>query len=598
MLRIVLPLILLTLGCTRASGSLPEAVDAQEAGDAWVESTLARLTLREKVGQMVFPFVTGEYLAVGSEAYDRLRDWVVERRVGGLIISIGPPLEVAAKLNLLQQLADVPLLVTADLEYGPGMRLHGGVVPQWRLDLGGATSFPPPMAIGATGDERLAYEMGRVTALEGRAVGIRLSYAPIADVNNNPGNPVINTRSYGADPRRVAAFVAAHVRGLQDHGMLATAKHFPGHGDTNVDSHLDLPVITADRARADTVELVPFRAAIAAGVAAVMGGHIAFPKLTGDSVSATLSPAIMTELLGEELGFKGLVVTDALNMGAIVKRYGAGQAAVLAVKAGNDVLLMPPDVGAAIDAVVAAVERGEIPESRIDASVRKLLQVKADLGLHRERLVDLNRIPEVVGNPAHRALAAEAAERSITAVRDRQRLLPLGGAGRRRVLSVVYTANPDPLAGSVFQQTLASHLPGVRTMTLDARAASELSAVRAAANRADVVVFSLFVRVLPGAGTGTLAVPASVAGLISEVGARRPTVVVAFGNPYVLEQFPNIGTYVLAWGQEAASQRAAARALAGEVPITGKLPIDLPPFHARGEGLEIAGRRASAGAAQ
>src|SRR5262245_2548952 len=398
--------LLLVLGaCARApvpapSGPVPPPAQAGERAptnlpaDPWVEQTLRTLTLRQKVGQMLIPRIPGTYLAVGSPEYQRLHDWVVTQGIGGVIITQGPPIEQALKLNMLQTLAKVPLLVTADMEHGPGQILQTGVILPYGIDNGSATRFPPLMGIGATGEERFAYALGKITAIEGRSAGVHLDFAPVVDVNNNPNNPIINTRSYGEDPDLVAKMARAHVRGLQENGMLSTAKHFPGHGDTGTDSHNELPVITATPARTDTVELPPYRNAITAGVSAIMSAHIAFPALTGDSVPATLNPKILTGLLRERLNFHGIIVTDAMDMGAIVKNYGNTRASVMAVKAGADALLqpLPQDVAPIIDAVTNAVKSGEITEARIDQSVRKLLQAKAGLGLHKVRTVDLNAI--------------------------------------------------------------------------------------------------------------------------------------------------------------------------------------------------------------
>src|SRR5690606_22700428 len=297
----LLPLLAL-MGCAQGAAGAGEA-PGPDGAEAWAEATLRRLTLREKVAQLVVPWIDGSYLAVGTDAYERLRGWVQDDGVGGVIISIGPPLEVASKLNLLQELAPLPLLVAADVERGPAQRPTARTARPSGIELGGGTDVPPIMALGATGDERLAYEVGRITALEVRATGIHMAYAPVVDVNYNPSNPIVNTRSYGEDPELVARLGAAHIRGLQDHGVLATAKHFPGHGDTEVDSHIGLPILEFDRERLEAVELPPFRAAIEAGVAAVMVAHIAFPSLTGDSTPASLSRAITTGLLREELGF-------------------------------------------------------------------------------------------------------------------------------------------------------------------------------------------------------------------------------------------------------------------------------------------------------
>jgi len=578
-------------GAAPGSGSTPAPAVAVVASpsvsaEAWVDATLERLPLRRKVAQLVVPWMDGSYLAVGSPAYERLREWVEGQGVGGVIVSIGPPLEVAAKLNTLQEMADVPLLVAADLERGPGQRLAGGTALPWGIELGGGTDFPPIMALGAAGDESLAYEVGRITAIEARAVGIHMAFAPVVDVNSNPDNPIINVRSYGEDPRLVARLAAAHIRGLQEHGVLATAKHFPGHGDAATDSHIGLPILKVDRARADSVELVPFRAAVEAGVAAVMVAHVAFPALAGDSLPATLSARLTTGLLRERLGFDGLVVVDALDMGAITTRFGAAEAAVRALEAGADVLLMPVDVAATVDAVVAAVQSGRLSEERIDRSVRKLLTLKARLGLHERRRVDPERVPYAVGQAEHMDVARRVAQRSFTLVRDRDRLIPFRAHGSRRVLSIAYTDDPDPFAGRVFQRGIRARFPGARTSLIDASVhGSELDSLLAAADSADLVLFSPFVRVV--SGKGRIAIPDAVAEFVEALAARRPTVVTSFGNPYLLAQFPSVGTYAVAWGQGAAEQEAAARALTGEAPITGRLPITIPPDHPIGSGIRM-----------
>jgi beta-N-acetylhexosaminidase len=548
----------------------------------WVEQTLGGLSLRGKVGQLVLPRITVDYMSAESDEHDRLRHWIEELGIGGVVIHAGTPLVLGAKLNMLQRMAAVPLLVTADLEPGP-------------LQNATMTRFPPVMGVGATGDPRLAYEVGRITALEARAHGVHVTFAPVVDVNNNPDNPIINTRSYGEDPRRVAEFAIQHMRGLQQHGMLATAKHFPGHGNTSEDSHIELPVLTLDRAAAAEVELVPYEAVIPAGIGAVMTAHIAFPALTGDSVPATLHPKLTSALLRDELGFRGVVFTDALDMGAIVRHYGSGQAAVLAVLAGADGLLqpLPHDVPVVIDAVVAAVERGEIDSARIDASVRRLLAVKHLLGLERERYIELDRIPERVATRSHAAVGQQVAERSITVARDRQRLLPIDPARAPRVLSIVYTDEAGGRPGGVLQAALAARLPGMSALTLDGRAsAARLDSVAVQAAAADVVLFSSFVstRYLKG----SVAIAPQVAAFIDQLAGRTPVVVASFGSPYVLAQLPGVGTHVLAWGGEDVSQRAAARALTGEIDVTGTLPINIPPHHAIGDGVRVARRAAAA----
>jgi beta-N-acetylhexosaminidase len=576
---------LILAGC---SAHTPASSVPVAPGD-WAERTLAGLNLRQKAAQLLMPRIGGEYVPIGTGAYDRLQYWVRDLEVGGVIISTGAPLQTVAKLNMLQAMAPVPLLVSADMEHGAGQILRGGTMLPSGTESGGATRFPPLMGLGATGDERLAYELGRVTAIEARAAGVHVVFAPVVDVNNNPGNPIINTRSYGADPALVARMAAAHVRGLQEHGVVATLKHFPGHGDTSVDSHVDLPFISVDRDRVEQIELPPYRAAFAAGANAVMTAHISFPSLTGDSVPATLHPALVGGLLRTDLGFSGLVFTDALDMGAIVKGYGSGLAAVLAVKAGADVLLqmLPEDVPVVIDAVVRAVESGEVTEARLDESVLRILRTKQAAGLHTQARVALDNVPAVLGVAAHLGIAEEAARRSITAVRNRDGLLPLRGG---RVLSIVYTDSYDPFAGRAFQNELRAHLPDVQTLLLDRNADSgRLRELQAQADSADVVLFSPFIRV--AAGATELAVNEAVTAAINAVAKRRPTVITSFGNPYALQQFPEIGTYLIAWAQWEPAQRTAARALVGLSTIDGRLPIPIPPHHDIGDGLRIEGLR-------
>ena len=553
-------------------------------GSEWVDQTLARLTLRQKVGQLIMPRISGAYMPTHGPEYERLRDWVVKYGVGGVIITQGPPLEMAAKLNTLQAMAEIPLLVTADMEHGPGQILQTGIIMPYGIDNGGGTRFPPIMGLGAAGDDQLAFELGRVTALEGRAVGVHVTFAPVVDVNNNPNNPIINTRSYGEDPQLVSRMAAAHIRGIQQNGMIATAKHFPGHGDTGTDSHVNLPIITVDKSRAEKVELPPYQTAIRSNVGAIMSAHIAFPALTGDTIPATLNRKILTGLLRDELDYEGIIFTDAMDMGALIKTYGRLASPIMALQAGADVLLQPfpQDLPAIIDTVVAAVQSGAIPEARINDAVKRQLGMKARLGLQRSRTVDLQRVQDVLAKPEHQQRAQEAADRSITVARDSQKLLPVKG----RVLSIVYADDFDPVTGRTFQNTLRSALPDVRTLTIDANAGvDDIRRLAELADSSDIVLFSPYIRVQ--AAKADLAIPAGIADAINALAARKPVVVTAFGNPYVLTQFPNISTYMLAWGQWDVSQRAAARALTGQIPITGRLPIGIPPYHRIGEGITV-----------
>src|SRR5947209_5787717 len=390
---------------------------------AWVETTLRKMSVEEKIGQLLFTTYHGSFTATDMAAYRQILHDVTDLHVGGFInITQGSPLGIvksqayptAVLNNQLQAKSKLPLLVGADFERGTAMRLDEG------------TSFPTAMAVAASGNPKDAYTVGKITALEARAVGIHWVYAPDADVNNNPGNPIINTRSFGEDPERVAQFVSEFVRGVQENGGLATAKHFPGHGDTAADSHIDLPVIRADRARLDQLELIPFRAAIDAGVDSIMTGHLNVPALEPDpNTPATLSHNILTDLLRKQLGYQGLIVTDAMDMGGITVRYAPGEAAVRAVAAGADCLLMPPVPDAAFEALQAAVKSGRISKDRLDASVRRILQAKARLGLNASRLVDVNAINKKIGSAVWPKEAHDMSHRQLPLSRDTPRRLPL-----------------------------------------------------------------------------------------------------------------------------------------------------------------------------
>ncbi|CAN5824985.1 hypothetical protein BH23GEM9_BH23GEM9_24780 [soil metagenome] len=574
---------------TSIAGPAVPARDGRTVPMSDAAEWLARLSLRQKVAQIVMPRIGGEYMPAGSADFERYRHWVSDLEVGGVIVSMGPPLEIAAKLNTLQGLAPLPLLVSADMESGPGRVLTGGVILPYGLENGGGTQFPPLMALGATADTGTAYELGRITALEGRAVGIHVAFAPVVDVNSNPRNPIINTRSYGADPELVARMAAAHVRGLQDHGMLATAKHFPGHGDTATDSHLELASTTATADAMRRVHLTPFRAVIEAGIACIMSGHIATPSLTGDSVPATLSPELIDTLLRSEMGFAGLVFTDALDMGAITKDHGAAGAGLLALRAGVGVLLQPPaaDVAAVISGVVEAVEQGILAEERVDSAVRRVLAAKQRLGLFEDARVSLDRVPEVVGIPAHVDSAVDAASRAITVLRNADALLPLAS---RSALCAVFTEEHDPLMGRHFIDELTPCMPRLETLTLDAAAgpatlAARLEQFAAAAELVEIVIFAPFTRVAPGIDAAAL--NADVVACVEDISRRRWVAIVSFGNPYIFERFPLAACHVAAWSGSQTMQRAAARALAGRTAVRGTLPIPVPPLYESGAGMQL-----------
>lgn len=585
---LALALLVATASCKTAGGNSAESGGLKSATSLqWTDSVLASLTLREKAAQIVWPFVLGDYVSGDSPQWRRLTQHVQQEKVGGFIISVGSPTEVAAKLNALQSMSKLPLLFAADLEAGAGFRARGGYFVPNAIDLGGAIVFPPEMAIGAAGDTTLAYEQGRLTAIEGRALGIHIAYAPVLDVNNNPDNPVINTRSYGEDPDLVARMGVAFIHGLQNHGMIATGKHFPGHGDTGMNSHLALPVVTVSRKRLDTLELVPFWAAIKGGVGAIMSFHGVMPALDSSNVPGTLSAKVLTNLLRGEMGFRGIIVSDAMDMQGVLNQFGAAEAAKRGISAGIDVLLQPVNVSETIDAVVAGVREGRYTEARLDSSVWRVLETKRKLGLARNKLVDLNALRFLVGDSSNVQIARKVAEKSITLVKDSLRQVPLSIPGGR-VLSITVARRPDLAAGNAFNAELRSSLPNLRTEFVATEdAALNYPRLIAAADSADVTIVSSYMG--HSWDALTVSAPQAFTNFVQSLAKRgRKPIVVAFGNPYLLQQLPWVGTYLVAWGGFPVSQAAAARALLGKSAISGHLPISIPPYASRGAGEDRA----------
>jgi beta-N-acetylhexosaminidase len=566
------------------------------ARSSWADSVLSTMTLRQKVAQMVWPFMLGDYTPTDAPAWRQLERLVTEEQVGGFIVSVGSPLDIATKTNALQRMARVPLLFSADFETGAGFRVRGGYFVPNAIDLGGATVFPLQMALGASRDSTLAYEVGRITALEGRALGIHVSFGPVLDVNNNPANPVIGARSFSEDPRLTARLGAALVRGVQDHGMMATGKHFPGHGDTETNSHLSLSTVTASRARLDSVELVPFRAAIAAGVGAIMTYHGILPALDSSGVPATLSPRVLTGLLRDSLAYRGVLITDAMDMAGVLQQFGGPEAARRAVSAGADVLLMPSDVPGTIDAVVAGVREGRYSEARIDASARRLLELKRQFGLERARLVSLDSVRAIVGDTAHVAVARHVAERGIVLVKDSLRVVPLIERRALRVLSVTYARRTDLGAGVGFNAELRRGYDSLRAEFVSSEdVAPDFERLLRMADSAEVVVVGSYVNI--SSTTATAGAPRAFLDFVTRLRARNGRMVlVSFGTPYLLQQTPSVSSYMIAWGPSQASQQAAARALLGSSAITGKLPISLPVIAPLGSGEERSATRAPFGA--
>jgi beta-glucosidase-like glycosyl hydrolase/CubicO group peptidase (beta-lactamase class C family) len=564
-----------------------------EAKSDWVDETIARLTLEEKIGQMIMPRATGYFVNSESDEYQKMIHLAKDRKVGGFCFFQGDIYATAVTINKLQGLSDIPLLISADFERGGPMRIR-------RM-----TPFPEAMALGAANRTDLAYRMGDIVAAESRAIGVQQNFAPVVDVNNNPFNPVINIRSYGESPKLVAEIAAAYVEGMQAGGVIATAKHFPGHGDTDIDSHYDLPKLSVSRSRLDSVELFPFRYLIDKGVMGVMTAHLEVPALEKEKrLPASISRSITTNLLKDEFGFDGLVVTDALEMKGITKIFNIDEVAVRAVASGADVLLLPPDEDAAIDAIFSAVVKGRLTVSRIDSSVRKILALKQWLKLDENRFVDINKIPDAVSTPDKWRTAKEIAQASITVVKN-EGVIPI--RPQKKIMSIIISdsddyrtdinrsgsANPNERAGDYFISELRARLSRLTVARLSSRSNKlDFESTLAQARESDVAIIALYVRTRTKANPFGL--PQNLIDFINSVtnglseSKKRNNIVVSFGNPYVIGAVKNPSALICAYSDGELSVEAATEVLFGEVKAQGKLPVTIPSVYPFGTGVIVA----------
>jgi beta-N-acetylhexosaminidase len=559
---------------------------------ATVRRWMRGMTLRDEVAQLVFIPFNGESPNSRSRAYRRFVRLIEQTKVGGLVLTNtadghvvrkAEPYALAAFLNRIQRLAKVPLMVGADFERGASMRVDG------------TTVFPHAMAFGAAGAPELARYEGQITAREARALGVHWVYYPVADVNNNPDNPIINIRSFGENPQLVAVLVKAFIEGAHSdkhNFVLTTAKHFPGHGDTAVDSHLNLPSIGADRQHLENVELAPFRAAIEAGVDSIMTAHIAVPALAPPDLPATLSPAILTDLLRKQLGFQGLVVTDALDMGGIAKGFSSAEAAVRALEAGADALLMPADPEAAIHAVVAAVESGRLSRQRIRESVVKVLSAKERVDLGRRRVVDLEGLGDVINGPEASARGQEVADRAVTLVRNYNNIVPL--ANPQNACYVVMTESRGSSEGREFVQQVRMRARQAAVETLDpSMSRADLDAALARLASCQTYAVEAFATV--AAYRGSVALAGDLPHVLETLETLgKPLVLVALGSPYLLRDFPNATAYLATFSNVPPSEIAAVRALWGEMDIRGRLPVSIPGQADWGDGIQTKATRPAA----
>ena len=594
-------------------------VHLDKEGEKWAEKTLKSMSLEQKIGQMFMIWARAEFVNVQSPDFLKLRDTEQKFHIGGFGVTVpfedgilfkSEPYEAAMLTNELQSASEIPLLIAADFERGLSMRLNG------------ATGFPHAMAFGATHNPDYAKDFGRITAEESRAIGVVWNWFPDADVNSNPANPIINTRSFGEDPQQVAAMVRAYIQGAHEGGMLTTAKHFPGHGDTDTDTHLATGRINQPLQHLQSIELVPFKAAVQAGVDSMMVGHLVVPALDSDANRvATISPPIIQNVLKKELKFNGLVVTDALDMNGLKNLFGngpeaAGRAAIAAVKAGNDMLLIPSDLEGSYNGLLRAVKRGEISQARINESVLKILRLKASVGLNKAKLVDIEALKTTVAKPENLSRAQEIADAAITLVRDNHQALPfrvksvgtnlLRGAYdkpedvRGRQLAVIVVDDQHGESGRFFDQQIRRRSPEVKTIWVDDKdAAGMTQPVMDAVAKAEQIVVAIYA--IPSAGRVKIEngvfkassdmsdAPAALVKNILRVAGNR-TVVAAMGNPYLAQDFPEVQTYMCTFSNAQVSDVAAVKALFGDIPIHGHLPVTIPGIAPRDTGSEVPAR--------
>jgi beta-N-acetylhexosaminidase len=575
--------------CATLAGAATRPKDPKKPADSSNNSTVRKwmrgMSLHDKVAQLVMMPVYGEVTNTRSAAFRKYQHFVRDLHVGGVIVTghvlngtvrNAEPFAMAALLNRLQKTSKVPLLVGADFERGTSMRVTS------------TTAWPYSMAFAAAKDlDGVKYE-GAETAREARALGVNWLFAPVSDVNNNPDNPIINIRSYGEDPAEVSSFVQAFIAGAHSdthNPVLVTAKHFPGHGDTAQDSHLGLARLDADLQRIESVELAPFRAAIAAGVDSVMTAHLAVPALEPENEPATVSSKIITGVLKEELGFHGLVVTDAMDMQGLTSLYDTAEASVRAIEAGADMLLMPKKAEDAINGVMAAVQRGRISRKRLDESLAKVLAAKAKLGLNRKKVVDLDGIDEVVDSPEAEERAQQVADHAVTLVKDEKDALPLRHPETTCLIAL--TEGRRSTQGQRLMEEVKKRAPNMTTATVDPTMSKEdLDQVSQKTSGCTQIIAAAYVTVSAYRGNVALAgaFPDFLNGLIA---GKTPVTLVALGNPYLVRSFPNVSAYVATYSPTPTSEAALAKALFGEIDITGRLPVTIPGVAKYGDGVQL-----------
>ena len=545
-----------------------------EKSTEWTEQKLSSMTLREKIAQMIISNSDGYALDESSAEFQRIQNLIVNEKIGGLIFFKGNSVQEAGLINKFQSMSETPLLISADFERGTKMRLDDGSL------------FPSNMALGATRNPQLAYQMGLQIAKECKAIGVGQNYAPVTDVNNNSQNPIINVRSYGEDPELVSSMADKLIKGLQDGNVIATAKHFPGHGDTDIDSHSDLPVLNFSKERLDNLELIPFKSAIKSDVMSVMIAHLSLPALDNEvNVPASLSKNIIDGLLINELNFKGLVVTDALNMAGVVKHFPAEEVAIRCVNAGVDLILMPQGETVSISAIEQAVNSGSISEERINTSVRKILNAKNWLKLNENKLTDVSKVSSIVNSDDAKRISRQIADESLTLVKNNNSLVPFNNAASQSCL-IISLNNGNEKANSDyflrrFNEINKFSSTSYYDLTGDIVNPDE---ILLDADNYDVIIIPIYAKVK--IKTGTVGLPDSQISLISSLASKgKKIVVVSFGNPYLIQGFPEIDSYICAYADAESSIDAGIDSFYGTIKFKGKLPVTISSKFKFGDGI-------------
>jgi len=575
----------------------PKKFEPSEKSWKFADKMLKKMSVEEKVGQLVQIGINARFINQDSDFFQDLKRQVTQNKLGGIVFFGAPMYETVHLANRMQENAEIPLLIALDAETGIGMRFQD------------AANFPWNMAVAATGNTDYAYKMGVITGREAKAMGIMQVYAPVLDVNNNADNPVINVRSYGEDPEMVARFGAAFVQGVQSQGVIATGKHFPGHGDTDVDSHRGLPVINVSRERLNKIELVPFKRAIEAGIGSIMVAHIGMPQIDpteikplpnairtdtdeeviseNATVPATLSPKIQTEILRQQLGFKGLIVTDAMSMSGLTLYVSQEEAGVQAVLAGSDLLEKPADVDAMIRGLREAAKSGRISQTRLDESVRKILAWKHELGLFNQKITPIDQMDKIISGKETHALAEEIANKAVTLVRNDENLIPLSKDKKVFVLGISNGFDGDQTSVALTRFLRENNVKFSSVILQENSSPQLIAKARDEAAKADVVIAAMYGRVRSGA-KNSVGLPDSGVDILRDLLEKDKKVIgVSFGNPYILQSFPNLKTYIVAYGDMTTLQRASIRSIFGMLEPNGKLPISLPGLYPIGTGLSI-----------